>query len=65
MPEPGKSKKVRGLFCPQCQGHRLTVLYTKHPCPGVKIRYRRCAVCCCRMTTREVVVKWSHSVGQK
>lgn len=59
---PGKAsaKPVRGLFCPRCSGTDLAVTHCRHPCPGVRVRYRRCAKCGCRVVTRETVVKWTY-----
>ena len=57
--------KPKGLHCPSCGGYRLTVITTKKPCPGVKIRYRRCSACSTRLTTREVVIKVREAVTRK
>lgn len=46
----------RGPYCPTCHGTRLPVVRTRRPCPGVRVRYRRCADCGERVKTREVVV---------
>lgn len=47
----------RGLYCPDCRGVRLTVTDTTRPAPGVRIRYRSCSACGCKLKTREVVVR--------
>lgn len=52
-----KSPNPMGLYCPDCRGVRLTVVSSKRPCPGVKVRYRRCSACGLRLTTREVVTQ--------
>lgn len=52
MPDPNP----KGLYCPSCRGVRLTVISSKKPAPGIKIRYRRCGACSHRFSTREVVV---------
>lgn len=51
------SAKPKGLFCPECRGVRLTVTDTTKPVAGVRIRYRVCSACGCKLKTREVVVK--------
>jgi len=58
MPKPEKPEKSpMGLFCPYCHGARLAVVSVSRPCPGLKVRYRKCSACGCRLTTREVVVR--------
>ena len=56
VPTPNHTNP-RGLFCPDCGGVRLTVVSSRRPCPGVKIRYRKCSACGVNLTTREVVIK--------
>lgn len=51
MPESPK-----GIYCPSCRGVRLAVYCTKRPCPGIRIRYRRCSACNTRVKTKEVVI---------
>jgi hypothetical protein len=62
--QPAPAGNPRGLFCPVCRGVRLTVRNTKHPCAGVRIRYRVCTACETVLSTREVVVK-VHRRGKK
>ncbi len=47
--------KPKGLYCPQCRGVRLTVVKTVLPCPGVRIRYRKCSTCNAKIKTTETV----------
>jgi transcriptional regulator NrdR family protein len=47
---------LKGLSCPECRGVRLTVYSSRRPGAGVKLRYRKCSACGCRVKTREVVV---------
>lgn len=55
MPD-AKPSGLKGIFCPNCCGVRLTVVASRRPSPGVKIRYRKCVACEEPLTTREVVV---------
>ena len=57
MPDTKSPGNPRGLYCPSCRGVRLTVRHTKTPCPGVKVRYRKCTTCERILKTQEVVVK--------
>lgn len=54
MPTPNP----KGLYCPECKGHRLFVTCTKKPCPGVRVRYLRCSACSLKLKTREVLVRY-------
>lgn len=53
MPDPNP----KGLYCPACRGVRLTVAASRCPCPGVRVRYRRCTTCGAHLVTREIVVR--------
>jgi transcriptional regulator NrdR family protein len=51
----------KGIACPQCnavpgQTITLDVISTRNPCPGVRVRYRKCSSCGHRFRTREVIV---------
>lgn len=49
MPSP------MGIHCPDCKSPRLRVRETLDPCPGVRVRYRRCLNCACVVRTREII----------
>jgi transcriptional regulator NrdR family protein len=51
----------KGLHCPSCHGVRLTVICTKKPCPGVRVRYRKCTACGQKVTTKEIIIRVSKS----
>jgi uncharacterized protein YbaR (Trm112 family) len=42
-----------GITCPVCRGVRLQVYRTRHPAPGLCVRYRSCPDCKLRLRTRE------------
>jgi len=54
MPDPTPANP-KGLFCPNCRGVRLAVTTTKRPCPGRRVRYRKCTACGTRIRTVEVI----------
>jgi transcriptional regulator NrdR family protein len=51
MPEPNP----KGIYCPSCRGVRLEVYATRHPAPGLTVRYRECSACNTRLVTEERV----------
>ena len=59
-PAPLAKKRPRGLFCPVCLSTRLTFRRIYRPCPGVTIRYRRCAACNVHLKTKEVLVSYTY-----
>lgn len=46
---------VKGFACPTCRGHRLYVVQSRRPAPGLVVRYRECSVCGHREVTEERV----------
>lgn len=59
-PAPRPTPRPRGLFCPACLGVHLTFRRIYRPCPGVTVRYRRCADCRTKVKTKEVIVSYSY-----
>lgn len=45
----------KGIYCPDCRGVRLFVLYVKRPCPGRCVRYLICSTCDTRIKSTEKV----------
>lgn len=43
----------KGIVCTTCQGHRLHVIRTDRPAPGIVKRTRQCSACDRRTFTTE------------
>lgn len=45
----------KGIHCPKCKAAGTLVVATRHPCPGLTVRYRHCPACDGRFATKEVI----------